>query len=250
VIRYDHAEFADAARAFFEADQLAPSLAAVTNAIAAGRRAGDHLLVARAAERDIARGAAVVAAREALADAATRLARLELSCEAAPCALTLDGAPMEGASYVLPGTHRVAARGGQGALAEERVVALAGATYRLALRPTAAPRPAPPAPSGLPRAVFFTGLGASALLVGLTVWSGVDTLSSKRALPVSPTQAQEDAVLGRAHRSTALLVGAGVAAIATTVIGVRFTDWSGGQVAAALAPVPGGIALTAGGRFQ
>jgi hypothetical protein len=254
LIKFNNAEFAEAARGFFEADRLAPNLTAITNAITAARRASDHLLVARAAERAIARGEAVVAAREALAEAATRLARLELSCDAAPCAIDLDGAPVEGGSYVLPGTHLVAARGPGGAVAEERVIAMAGATYRLALHPVAGPAPRPvepiePARSGLPRAVFFTGLGASALLVGITAWSGADALSSKHALPAAPTQAQEDAVLARARRTDFLLAGAAVAAVVTTVIGARFTSW-GGRVSAGVAPVAGGAALIAGGRFQ
>src|SRR5580704_9683553 len=137
VTRYDHAEFAEAARAFLEADRLSPSAVALSNAIGAAKRAGDNLLVARTAEKAIARGDAVVEARAALADAATRLARLELGCEATPCALTLDGEGVDGAAYVLPGTHRIEARGQGDAAAEERVVTVAGATYRISLHPRA-----------------------------------------------------------------------------------------------------------------
>ena len=253
--RYNRAEFAEAARGFFEADGLAPSLAAITNAIAAARRAGDHLLVARAAERAIARGEAVVAAREALAEAATRLSRLELSCDASPCALALDGVAAEGSAYVLPGTHLAAARGPAGALAEERVVAMAGATYRISLHPIAIASRRPGEPSleparhGLPRGVFFAGLGASAVLLGITTWSGLDALASKRALPAAPDQTQEDAVLARARRTDGLLAGAALVAAATTVIGVRFTEWTGGRATAGIAPVAGGFALVTEGRF-
>lgn len=254
--RYYRAEFAEAARGFFEADELAPSLTAITNAIAAARRASDHLLVARAAERAIARGEAVIEAREALAEAATRLSRLELSCDAGPCALALDGAPAQPSNYVLPGTHLAAARSPAGAAAQERVVAMAGATYRIVLHPVspdAAPRmgeaPPEPASSGLPRAVFFTGLGASALLAGITAWSGVDALAGKRALPAAPSQGQEDIVLARARRTDFLLGGAALAAVATAVIGLRFTRWTGGHAGVGIAPVAGGLALAAQGRF-
>src|ERR1700733_3205595 len=93
-------------------------------------------LVARAAERAIARGDAVVEAREALADAAARLARIELSCSPAPCSIALDGAPAtEPAIWALPGTHRIGATGPSGAAAEENLLCVAGATCRAALSP-------------------------------------------------------------------------------------------------------------------
>src|SRR5262249_53951524 len=144
VAKYNRADFAAAARAFLEADRLLPSTVAITNAIAAARRANEHLLVARAAERAIARGGARGRARSALVDAAAHLARLEISCDAAPCTLALDGAPAaEGATYVLPGTHRIEAHGAAPASAEEAVVCMAGATYRIALHPHAAAVPPP-----------------------------------------------------------------------------------------------------------
>src|SRR6185369_13229320 len=98
--------------AFLEADRLAPSTQAITNAIAAARRANDHLLVMRAAERAIARGDALTRAREALSEAAGKLARLELGCEATPCSLSVDGEPSPpGSRYMLPGAHRIRAEG-------------------------------------------------------------------------------------------------------------------------------------------
>lgn len=258
--RFNRAEFAEAARAFLEADGLAPSAIAITNAIAAARRASDHLLVARAAERAIARGDAVVEARAALAEAATRLARLEVACDVKPCAISIDGAPVAGnAEWVLPGTRRVEARGGAGATAEERVVTMAGATYRIALHPAVAAKPAekPPVPapgrSGLPKAVFFVGVGVTAVLAGVTVWSGVDAMAAKRALPRDEAeQAQIDDVLRRARRTDWLLLGTGLAGLGTAVVGVWLTDWRRAPappVTAAIVPLPGGAAITAGGTF-
>jgi hypothetical protein len=256
VAKFNRAEFGEAARAFLEADGLAPSATAITNAIAAARRANDHLLVARAAERAIARGDALVEARSALAEAATRLARLELSCDATPCAIAIDGAPTASrAEWILPGTVRVQARGGAGAVAEERVVCMAGATYRIALHPTAAtrpPDPRPPARTGLPRAVFFAGVGVTVVLAGVTTWSGVDALAGKRALPHDEAeQAQLDDVMRRARRTDWLLLGTGLAGVATTVVGAWLTDWRGSPATrgAAIVPLPGGLAITAGGRF-
>ena len=116
VAKYKRAEYAAAARSFLVADGLAPSELAITNAIAAGRKANDHLLVARAAEKAIARGQALGPAREALVEAGTRLSRIELGCDAPACALTLDGEAVRiGIEYVLPGTHEVVASAAGGA---------------------------------------------------------------------------------------------------------------------------------------
>ena len=259
VARYARAEYADAARAFLEADRQSPSAVAISNAISAAKRAGDHLLVARTAERAIARGDAVVEAREALADAGTRLARLELTCEVTPCTLSLDGEATGGTVYVLPGTHRVEATGGAGgagAAAEQRVIVMAGATYRVALRPEvhdggAGARRLDEAPvrHGLPPGVFIAGAGVTAVLAGVLVWSGVDALEARHALPAAPDQAQENDVLARARRTDYLLLGAGLAGVATGVIGGAFTDWHGSRTTAGVVPVRGGAALTAEGRF-
>jgi hypothetical protein len=257
VAKYNRADFAEAARAFLEADRLSPSTIAITNAIAAARRANEHLLVARAAERAIARGDALVEARSALAEAAAHLARLELSCDAARCDLSVDGAPAEGAAYVLPGTHRLEARGDAGAGDEERVVCVAGTTYRIALHPAAAPAPppapapAPAAPRGLPRAVFFVGLGVTAVLGGVTAWSGADAIAAKNALGPVSTQPLENDVLQRARRTDFLLLGTGLAGVGTAIV-AGFTSWRGGSASAALVPLPfqRGVAVAVEGRFR
>lgn len=259
VQQFNRAEFDEAARGFLEADRLAPSTIAITNAIAAARRANDNLFVARASERAIARGDALVEARAALAEAATRLARLELSCETTEkaCSITLDGeAAAAGTAWALPGTHRIGARTG-GASAEEFIACTAGATYRLALRPKAAavaPKPLPTR-TGLHKAVFFSGLGATAVLTGVTIWSGVDAIGAKRALPRDEAeQSQLDDVRARARRTDWLMLGAGVAAVGTAVIGVWLTDWRGAgssaTMSATVVPAPGGATFAAIGTFR
>jgi hypothetical protein len=249
--RFNRAEFAEAARGFYEADRLAPSAVAITNAIAAARKASEHLLVARAAERAIARGDALVEARAAMAEAATRLCRLDLSCEGPSCAMTLDGegAPV-GTAWTLPGTHRITAKAGPAA-AEQHIACSAGARYRIALQPraeTPKDKPAPPPRKGLHRAGFFVGVGVTAVLAGATIGSGVDAMAAKRALPRDEAeQAQIDGVLGRARRTDFLLLGAGLAAVGTAALGIWGTDWRGVRAAAAV--VPGGAAIAASGRF-
>jgi hypothetical protein len=259
VARFQRAEFADAARAFDEADVLGPSPVAISNAIAAAKRAGDHLHVARLAERALARGAVVVEAREALAEAATHLCRLDLSCDAmpsTPCTISLDGEPTTTGAFVLPGTHQLGALSGAQA-AEERLVCAAGARYRIALGVRTSPlrdappgSPGPAAGGGLHPAAFFAGAAVTAVLAGVTVWSGLDALAAKRALPLAPTQPEETDVLGRARRTDYLLLGAGVAGLGTAALGLFGTTWHRAPVAAALVPSPAGAMLVGSWTFR
>lgn len=274
VARAKRADYEGAARAFLRADELMPSAPALTNALAAARKAGDHLAVAHAAERAIARAdadpALAARAREALADAATHLARVEAACDAEACTLTVDGSSTPpGRSFALPGTHEYAATTAAGASATERITLAAGSTYRIVLHPVsagaapvraevvrhaseaaappAAERAAPvPTPRGLSPAWFFVGLGATAVLGGLTTWSGVDALAAKRALPAEPTVAAVDDVKGRMKRSDGFFVGTLVGAAATALVGLVWVDWHPsrgvGAKASALAAAPGLIA--------
>jgi hypothetical protein len=106
-----------------------------------------------------------------------------------------------------------------------------------------------PRATGVPRSFFFAGTGVTALLTGLTIWSGVDALAGKHALPSEPEQAQNDAVLGRARRTDVLLAGAALAGIGSAVLGIWFVDWRGSRAAAGISPVPGGATFTARGGF-
>lgn len=258
VAAFARAEYAAAARAFFEADGLAPSPQAITNAIAAARKAGDHLLVARASERAIARGDAVTAAREALVEAAAKLARLEVSCDAPRCAVAMDGAPLAlGTTWALPGTHHVTATGARpDERAEETLACVAGATYRVALRPVAPTAVEAPGPAGapaarpaegLPREWFYAGLGLTVALAAATTWSGLDALAAKDALSAAPSQDDIDDVLARAHRTDALLIGTGVAALGTAFLGA--TTRADAPVRPTVAPVAGGLTALVTGAF-
>jgi hypothetical protein len=240
VARFQRAEYAQAARAFDEADRAQPSPTAITNAIQAAKRAGDHLLVARLAQRAIARGDVVVESREALAEASTKLCRLDLACEAPRCAVVVDGeqgampAPTDGV-FVLPGTHRVQGKSDAGT-AEERIVCAPGTTFHVALRPAApaassvvASPPAQPKADeqrrGLHPAFHWTGVAITGVLIGVTVWSGVDAIHAKNALPSAPTQLEEEDVRGRARRTDWLLLGAGLAGVGTVLLGTLGTAW-------------------------
>jgi hypothetical protein len=286
---FEQARYAEAARAFLRADELAASSEALSSAIAAARRGGEHLLVARAAERAIAREGQdpkrAAQARQALAEAAPHLSRLAASCEPAPCELELDDEPMQaGERYLLPGTHRLEARGATGANAEERLQLAAGATYRVVLYPTGAGQPvraaavsedaeaseptaesaAPPSPQApvaerdegerpserpISPGVFYAGVAVSLALVGLTTWSGFDALAAKDELPARPTQDQNDAVTARVRRTDLLLLGTVVMTGLTTYAGVMLVDFGGAKSGVAVVPADGGLFASATGRF-
>jgi hypothetical protein len=257
VARFKAADYPAAAQSFLVADGLVPNALAIRNAIAAGRRANDFLLVAQAAERILGRPsepALTAEAREALSEASSRLALVDLSCDVDPCTLSLDGTRVApGAVRVVPGTHDVEAEAA-GHRANEHVNAVAGATYRLSLHPAATARAAVPpaptsppavAPSAVPKdeaapapterrdernkklspAVFYAGAGVSAVLVGLTTWSGLDTLAERRKYDRHDQTYDRDTVYAKMHRTDALLGASIVVSAVTAYVGLRLVDW-------------------------
>jgi hypothetical protein len=279
---FDAAEYPAAARAFLRADQLAPNSEAVANAITSALKTTDHLLVVEAAMRGVARAgddtALAAKARQALAKARVHLAELELSCAPQPCRLELDGVEAPpGAHFVLPGTHSVIARDGEGMLMAERSQSFeVGTRYRLELRPTPAAtepkeNPAassasppeesagaisegrtdaaeapPPAPATVSPTWFYVSAGVTAVLAGFTVWSAVDTLSLRSSLGDSAPSGDIERLKRRRLRTDLLLGGALLAGGATTYIGLELVDWQGGH---ALADAPRGAVLTWHGTF-
>jgi hypothetical protein len=117
----------------------------------------------------------------------------------------------------------------------------------------AAPPPAPPSTRQLSPVYFVAGAGATAILAGLTIWSGLDTKSAyrdyQRDLPTL-SQAQADERVSSGHsrelRTNLLLAGSIVCAAGTAVLGVWFVDFSGGK-RASVGVTPGGVALA--GKF-
>ncbi|HYP87677.1 MAG TPA: tetratricopeptide repeat protein [Polyangiaceae bacterium] len=99
------------------------------------------------------------------------------------------------------------------------------------------PSPAPPAPAppahGLSPVWFYSGLGATAVFTGLTVWSGLDTKHAysdyQRDLP-SLDQAQADERVRNGHarelRTNLLLTGSLLCGAGSAVLGLWFVDFS------------------------
>src|SRR6185503_7165644 len=157
VDHFERAEYAAAVKEFLAADELVPSTDALNSAIAAARRSNDHLLVLRASQRAIARESVdpklAAGAREALTEASRHLARIEASCEPAPCTLELDGSPIPpGTNFTLPGTHTIVAKAEGREASEERLAMAAGSSYRVALTLKAALATPSPTPAAVPPA--------------------------------------------------------------------------------------------------
>ena len=278
VTLYDAAKYAEAARAFYDADALAPSSDALGSAIAAARLANDHLLVAQAAQRAIAREGSDAKlagdARAALAEAELHLARVDLACKPAPCDLSVEGAAVAaGRQYLLPGTHLfVATYAGDSDKVEQRATLAAGSLYTIALSPVSEPT-APPSPRAaparapatdvqkpdlgerprahkpLPRWAFFGGAAVSVVLGGVTIWSGVDALSDVNRFKLSRTATDRSSATASVRRTDLLLAGTALMTGLTVFAGLRLVDFGGDEQAVGVAPEPNGALVTWSGRL-
>ncbi len=265
---FEAASYEQAAHAFLDADALQPSSDALSNAIAAARHASDHLLVAVAAQRAAARESSdpklAAAARVALAEAEVHLARLDLGCRPAPCRLSIDGESAEaGLHYLLPGTRTVRASFDASSNQARQLSLEAGALYSVTLEPTPLAAPAPTgvaAPSVAPRAeavpkplrarrplppwVFYAGAGASAVALGVTIWSGVDALDRVSHYKGTRTAAERERALSAVHRTDFLVAATVLLTGATTYAGLALVSFGDADHAVAVTALPEGALLT------
>jgi len=274
-------DLAEAARSFARADELAPNATALESALEAVLRTDDAALgmqlVERAEGRSEAAGlAAVPRARAAFAG---RAGRVNVRCTE-PCSVTVDGTPAPSRVFWLAvGGHRFraeAASGGSARPGSEKVVEVRVGVANevdLTVDPSAvAPAPAPgPAPTVAPLdpkteaseqsvlsspAIFFVGVGATAILGGIAAWSFTDVGSihsdfeaGSAGYDGSPSaRRQLDALAsdgqGAAARSWILLGAAGATAVGTGLVGVFVTDWGDSStptIEASVGPLGGSI---------
>jgi hypothetical protein len=201
---YGIGKFALAARHFLDADALVPSEDALYNGFMAAKAAGDPVLLEEAARRVVDRKGVNSSLRGA---ALVALAKPEPNAAALPPEAPAERAPLPDRAVASQAQHSRATKD----------------------QPDAGPAWAPP--------VFYTGVGVTVALAGLTTLSGLDTLAAKNRLP--GTQSDNEAVMSRAYRTDALLVGTLVAAGATAFVGLSLVDWNGPehvQVAARVTP--------------
>jgi hypothetical protein len=120
--------------------------------------------------------------------------------------------------------------------------------------PPPPPPPVPPPPRRpLPIGWFYAGLGATAVVTGVTVWSGLDTNQAlsdyENDLPkLSQREADERVSDGHSRelRTNLLLAGSLACAAGSAVLGIWFIDF-GGQAQARAALTPEQLVLS--GRF-
>jgi hypothetical protein len=192
----------------------------------------------------------------------------------------LDGAPLEpgapGELSLDPGTHHVRIISGASIVMDQDVDLSPGERVELRVgersrridvvvvpdapppkkaadSPPPPPRPATHGARPLPPVWFIAGAGATVVLGGLTIWSGLDTQSAysdyERDLPqLSQAQADERVSSGHSRelRTNLLLASSLVCAAGTAALGIWFVDFSGGPQAS-VGISPNGVAL--GGKF-
>jgi len=265
---YKSEDFVEAAEQFEKADSNAPSPAALELAIRARDKAGEldraATLMSLALRRHPGEEGLLKIASDLSKRASTTLFELSASCDP-PCDLTVGGKIVHGGPeterllYIKPGTLTVRAgwsdnrsdskqvqaeAGGKG---EVRFVAPATAASKsMSKEPDEPAAVAPPVPindqpvvdggksSGWSPTVFFVGAGLTAVLGGVTVWSGLDTVNNpgtERVKNECGTQGESCALyqegLSKQRRTNVLIGVTGVVGIATVLVGVLATDWSG-----------------------
>jgi hypothetical protein len=263
-------DYVEAAEHFEVADQNAPSAAALELAIRARDRAGQleraATLAALAEKRHPDEAALKTLAEGILKRARAELHEASVKCSTA-CDLMVDNKILHGRSatewtvFFEPGPHQVRAgwpgdrsvdeeiaaqRAGSSETSfeeppeEKRGPAVAGSGGPGTVRSESGELVSTPSdqgvverPKGWSPAVFFTGVGLTAVLGGLTVWSGIDTVNNpgtdkvKRDCQGQGTDCPtyQDG-LDKQRRTNILGAATGVVGVATIVVGLLATDWS------------------------
>jgi hypothetical protein len=270
---FDAGDFTRAAAAFEAAYQLAPHEDPLWNAARAWHKAGETAhaatLYARYLREAPANARDRASATAALGQLSPKLARIEVHLGTGVEDPRVDGAPVDGpVVFVVPGTHVVRARSARGEL-ESRQTLDAGARVSVLLAPPLAPAPAPtPPPSTPPSAaapsaraasppasassgwspvVLAIPGGATVILAGLAVWSGLQTMSTLHSFDATPTQQSLDDGRAQEVRTNVLLGAAIGTAVLTAVTAAWLVDWGGRTRPVTVGLGVGGASLA--GRF-
>ncbi len=296
---YQLRDFESAAVHFENADRDSPSADALFAAIRSRYQAGQLARAATLAASGLSRyphdkNLAAYSGR-VLPEADRSLHRLVVKC-APECTVVLDGklVPVAVSAivtvYLDLGAHSAVAGWSGDRHVTQSVAAKAGGVTELSLvAPPLAPIPDEPtskpsvvgrveleepraearealaaASGGMSPAVFWVGAGVTAVLGGVSIWSGIDTIRNPGADTVraacethSPEcQALFDQGKAREARTNALLLGSAGAGLATAAVGLFWTDWKhsrsktdAAQTITPLLLVGSGLAVGARGRF-
>lgn len=274
-------DYARAADLYELADSLSPTPQALRSALRARRAAGQLAAAAEHAEVLLERypkdAESHALAEKTLAVAKKKLAREAVQCSPQACLLEVDGSAVgpnphkQQVVYLDPGTHRIVAVFGKRRTAPKHVTSHAGDSSKLSFTappasetppvtppagggaPTGAASGTPgedhglPAPSGKLSPWFFgIGAAATAVLGGVTLWSGLDTLSAHNTYKQHETQAGYQDGLSRERRTNILIAATSIVG-AATIATAFFTDWGGHHEAHA--GVSAGVTASRAGPF-
>lgn len=241
-----------AARAFAEADALAPSVASLEAALESTMRADDAALGAELLERGEARvtdaglSKTMAAARRRFEN---RTGRVRVDCAfAKSCLVAVDGSARDAtrAVFVSVGAHSVVVER-DGVRLDRLVEVRPGEVVVLA--PEEAPRAGPPAAvsaeprrrtmaaPGISPVWFYVGLGLTAVAGGVSIASGLDASAKHTAFdrdcgaggsgPVpGDCAARADAGASADTRTNVALVVTGSLAAVSAVTAIAFVRWS------------------------
>jgi hypothetical protein len=290
-------DFESAAVHFENADRDAPSPEALQSAMRARKEAGQ---MARAATLG-AWGALRYPndkpfndyARQVLAEADKTLHRTVINCQP-DCNVVVDNKVMpfpESATsivYLEPGPHAVVAGWSNNRHRNADIAAVPGGTSKLVFNAASAEKSPSDPPNGssdpangtiepqvdsgpeteqktgLPPAVFYVGLATTAVLGGVTTWSGIHAVNNPGADAVKNCDAMKtncrallDEGISNEKRTNVLIGVTTVVGVTTGIIALFFTNWSGDtqqteKKEARVLPVLGlnnGVTIGAVGRF-
>lgn len=269
---YKTEDFVEAAEQFESAFANAPNTAALELAIRARDKAGQLDRAATLAAFALARYPEDLGIQKVapaiVQNARASLFELDLKCDD-PCDVTVAGKLAPGARstdrtvFVGPGKYTVRAGWSGDRSLSKSIEAKEGSSGTLEFQAPEVPVVSAPlvkpsttaTPSdkpaddqgtvdksaGLPHAVFWVGVGLTAVVGGVSIWSGIDTLNNPGASKVRdacqaiPKADNCDSLYQKGvdnqHRTNILIgVTAGVG-VATAVIGAFFTQWSTARTA-------------------
>lgn len=262
--------YAAAAHWFEQANRLAPSAAALMQAIRANDRAGKQMrsasLALQLVDRYPQEEQAIRATQQTLADATSRYFLVVVNCNE-ECTIEVGGAVEEhNRFFIEPGRRVTVTAEFPGGRLSEEVGGEAGASQEISF--TAPPPPPPEAEpavggagarqedEGLSSGLFWSGVALTAAAGGGAIATGTLALTGVDEYEAAPTLDKLEKGQ-RLERWTNALIGVtGGLAAATAVIGI-FTDFGGddeddgqGQgVAPTVSLSPGAIIIGAEGRF-
>jgi hypothetical protein len=288
---FKNGQFENAAVYFENADRDAPSPEALQSAIRARKDAGQAARALTLAAWGTSRYPNEKPFGDYVRGLFTELERnvYKVSIGCTPdCSLIVDskvmpfGETAAATLYLEPGSHSVTAGWSSNRTKAADVTAVAAGSTRLTFAAPSekvidAATPQAPSPSGelpaqeqkggLPSTVFWVGLGATAVLGGVTIWSGIDTVNNPGSDEVTTKCAgrgtdcpEYQEGLSHERRTNILIASTGVVGVTTAVIGLFFTKWGtdshsdgkSDKTGAAVFPVVGfhdGASIGAVGRF-